>query len=161
MGDGVDFQLTGLDALLGKLENIECDMKRKSGRAALRKAGNVIVAQIKANASRLDDPHTARKISDNAALRWNGRLFKTTGNLGFRIGILQGAILKKKADKSQDAPTPHWRLLEFGTEKMPAKPLVRAAASAKAQEAINTFVDEYGKSIDRAITRARKKGGNV
>ena len=37
MADGVEFKLTGVDELLGKLESITDDMKRKGGRAALRK----------------------------------------------------------------------------------------------------------------------------
>lgn len=158
MADGVEFELTGLDSLLGKLDAIGDDLKRKSGRAALRKAGNVIVTQIKNNAMRLDDPLTARSIADNAALRWNGRVFKQTGDLAFRIGILQGAVLKKHPSMGKDAPTPHWRLLEFGTENMPAKPLVRSAATSRMNETFNTFSNEYERGIDRAIQRAQKKG---
>ncbi|EMM5897271.1 HK97 gp10 family phage protein [Klebsiella michiganensis] len=159
MADGVEYKLTGVDELLGKLESITDDMKRKGGRAALRKATNVIANRAKANARRLDDPETGRSIADNIAVRWNGREFKRTGNLGFRIGVLHGAVLKRHPDKAKNAPTPHWRLLEFGTENMRAQPIMRPAAENGAEEAMNTFVEEYGKSIDRAIARAAKKGG--
>ncbi|EMJ9286688.1 TPA: HK97-gp10 family putative phage morphogenesis protein [Klebsiella oxytoca] len=159
MADGVEYKLTGVDELLGKLESITDDMKRKGGRAALRKAANVIANRAKANARRLDDPETGRSIADNIAVRWNGREFKRTGNLGFRIGVLHGAVLKRHPDKAKNAPTPHWRLLEFGTENMRAQPIMRPAAENGAEEAMNTFVEEYGKSIDRAIARAAKKGG--
>lgn len=158
MADSIEFKLEGVDSLLGKLEAITTETKRKTGRSALRKAGNVIVTQIKRNAERLDDPHTARSIADNAALRWNGRMFKQTGDLAFRIGILQGAVLKKHPSTAKDAPTPHWRLLEFGTEKMAAKPLVRAAANSRLIEVFNTFSVNYEAGIDRAIKRAQKKG---
>ncbi|HCT3874778.1 MULTISPECIES: HK97-gp10 family putative phage morphogenesis protein [unclassified Klebsiella] len=159
MADGVEYKLTGVDELLGKLESITDDMKRKGGRAALRKAANVIANRAKANARRLDDPETGRSIADNIAARWNGREFKRNGNLGFRIGVLHGAVLKRHPDKAKNAPTPHWRLLEFGTENMRAQPIMRPAAENGAEEAMNTFVEEYGKSIDRAIARAAKKGG--
>ncbi|SBL64279.1 HK97-gp10 family putative phage morphogenesis protein [Klebsiella oxytoca] len=159
MADGVEYKLTGVDELLGKLESITDDMKRKGGRAALRKAANVIANRAKANARRLDDPETGRSIADNIAVRWNGREFKRTGNLVFRIGVLHGAVLKRHPDKAKNAPTPHWRLLEFGTENMRAQPIMRPAAENGAEEAMNTFVEEYGKSIDRAIARAAKKGG--
>lgn len=159
MADGVEYKLTGVDELLGKLESITDDMKRKGGRAALRKAANVIANRAKANARRLDDPETGRSIADNIAVRWNGREFKRTGNLGFRIGVLHGAVLKRHPDKAKNAPTPHWRLLEFGTENMRAQPIMRPAAENGAEEAMNTLVEEYGKSIDRAIARAAKKGG--
>ena len=159
MADGVEYKLTGVDELLGKLESITDDMKRKGGRAALRKAANVIANRAKANARRLDDPETGRSIADNIAVRWNGREFKRNSNLGFRIGVLHGAVLKRHPDKAKNAPTPHWRLLEFGTENMRAQPIMRPAAENGAEEATNTFVEEYGKSIDRAIARAAKKGG--
>lgn len=158
MADGVEYKLTGVDELLGKLESITDDMKRKGGRAALRKAANIIANRAKVNASRLDDPETGRSIADNIAVRWNGREFKRNGNLAFRIGVLHGAVLKKHPDKAKNAPTPHWRLLEFGTDNMRAQPFMRPAAENSTLDVSNTFVEEYWKAIDRAIARAAKKG---
>lgn len=158
MADGVEFTLTGVDGLLGKLEEISDDLRRKGGRSALRRAGNVIVDRAKSNARRLDDPHTGRSIADNVALRWNGRVFRRTGNLAFRIGVLHGAVLQNHPDKAVNAPTPHWRLLEFGTEKMKAQPFMRPAAENSIDQVVATFTSEYSKAIDRAVARARKKG---
>ncbi|AUA31709.1 HK97 gp10 family phage protein [Pseudomonas sp. SGAir0191] len=157
MADGVEFSILGLDCLLGKLGEVSMDVRRKGGRAALRKAAQVVVQKAKAGAERIDDKATGRSISDNIALRWNGRLFKRTGDLGFRIGVLHGAVLKDGGDLSTNAPTPHWRLFEFGTEKMPAAPFMRPALADSISEVTNTFVTEYEKAIDRAIRRAAKK----
>lgn len=157
MADGVEFSILGLDGLLGKLSAVSVDVRHKGGRAALRKAAQVVVQKAKAGAERIDDKATGRSISDNIALRWNGRLFKRTGDLGFRIGVLHGAVLKDGGDLSSNAPTPHWRLIEFGTEKMPAAPFMRPALADSISEVTNTFVTEYEKSIDRAIRRAAKK----
>ncbi|MFG5862707.1 HK97-gp10 family putative phage morphogenesis protein [Metapseudomonas sp. CR1201] len=160
MTDAVEFSITGLDSLLGKLESISYDVKRKGGRSALRKAAQVVAQSAKQGALRVDDAATGRSIADNIALRWNGRLFKRTGDLGFRIGVLHGAVLPKAgeaADTTQNAPTPHWRLLEFGTEKARAQPFMRSALADHISEVTNTFVTEYEKAIDRAIKRAQKK----
>lgn len=157
MGDGVDFSILGLDSLLGKLSEVSVDVRRKGGRAALRKAAQVVVQKAQAGAERIDDKATGRSISDNIALRWNGRLFKRTGDLGFRIGVLHGAVLKDGGDLSSNAPTPHWRLIEFGTEKMPAAPFMRPALADSISEVTSTFVTEYEKAIDRAIRRAAKR----
>lgn len=160
MADSVQFSITGLGSLRGKLESLTYDVKRRGGRAALRKAAMVVVEEAKANALKVNDPETAQVIANNVALRWNGRLNKRTGDLGFRVGVLNGAILPKassESSKADDAPTPHWRLIEFGTSKMPAKPMLRPALSNKINEVTNTFVSEYEKSIDRAIKRAAKK----
>ncbi len=160
MADGVEFSILGLDSLLGKLSEVSVDVRHKGGRAALRKAAQVVVQKAKAGAERIDDKATGRSISDNIALRWNGRLFKRTGDLGFRVGVLHGAVLKDGGDLSSNAPTPHWRLIEFGTEKMPAAPFMRPALADSISEVTHTFVTEYEKAIDRAIKRAAKKAAS-
>lgn len=117
MAETVEFSLLGLDSLLGKLESVKYETKRKGGRSALRRAANVIAEKARQGAERLDNKETGRAISDNIAVRWNGRLFRRSGNLGFRVGVLHGAVLADGGDLSPNAPTPHWRLLEFGTER--------------------------------------------
>ncbi|MDD2002524.1 HK97-gp10 family putative phage morphogenesis protein [Pseudomonas putida] len=157
MDDSVEFSITGLDSLLGKLDSVSYDVRRKGGRAALRKAAQVVMQKAKEGAERIDDKATGRSISDNIALRWNGKLFKLTGDLGFRIGVLHGAVLKDGGDLSPNSPTPHWRLIEFGTENMAAVPFMRPALANSISEVTATFVSEYEKAIDRAIRRAAKK----
>jgi HK97 gp10 family phage protein len=160
MPDEVKFTLIGLEALEEKFKAITYDVKRKGGRAALRKAARVIMEAAKNGAGRLDDPETGRSIAANMAIRWNGKLFKRSGDLGFRIGVLHGALLRKPGetiDLSANAPTPHWRLLEFGTEKMRAQPFMRPALENNVANATSTFLREYEKAIDRAIKRAAKK----
>ena len=160
MADSIEFSITGLDSLLGKLDALKVETRRKGGRAALRRAAELVAAKAKAGALRVDDAATGRSIADNIALRWNGRLFKQTGDLGFRIGVLHGAVLPKRGDEvdtQANAPTPHWRLLEFGTERMRAQPFMRSALADNIAAATNTFVTEFEKSIDRAIKRAAKK----
>jgi len=157
MAETIEFSLIGLDSLLGKLDSVKQDVKFKGGRFALRKAAQLIAAKAKEGAERVDDPGTGRSIADNIALRWNGRQFKRTGDLGFRIGVRQGAVLRHRGETSANSPTPHWRLLEFGTEKMQAQPFMRSALADNIAAATNTFVTEYEKAIDRAIKRAAKK----
>jgi len=160
MADRVEFSITGLDSLLGKLESVSYDVRRKGGRAALRKAAQVVMQKARDGAERIDDKETGRSIADNIALRWNGKLFKQTGDLGFRVGVLHGAVLKDGGDLSPNSPTPHWRLIEFGTEKMAAAPFMRPALANSISEVTNTFVTEYEKAIDRAIRRAAKKAAS-
>lgn len=161
MADSIEFTLEGIDSLVGKLEAISYDMKRKGGRTALRKAAQVVASKAKEGAERLDDPETGRSIAANIALRWNGRLFKLSGDLGFRVGVLHGAVLKNGGDLSANSPTPHWRLLEFGTAKMAAQPFMRKALADSISEVTSTFITEYEKAIDRAIKRAAKAAGST
>lgn len=158
--DEIKFSMLGVDELLGKFEEISFDVRRKGGRSSLRKAAQVIERNLRENAMALDDAETGRSIAENVGLRWNGKLFKQTGDLGFRVGIMRGAVTPKKGapvDKGVNAPTPHWRLIEFGTENMPAQPFARKALADHISEITGTFVDEYNLSLDRAIKRSRKR----
>ncbi|HCL14842.1 MAG TPA: hypothetical protein DIC61_06430, partial [Pseudomonas sp.] len=107
MTDSLEFSLTGLDSLLGKLESVSHDVKRRGGRTALRKAAQIVAEKAKDGARRVDDSQTGRSIADNVAIRWNGRLFKRTGDLGFRVGILHWAEQRNGGDLSATSPTPH------------------------------------------------------
>lgn len=164
MADTVELKIQGLDELLGKLSAVSYDVKRKGGRSALRKAAQLIAQRAKEGAQRVDDSSTGRSIADNIGLRWNGRLWKRSGSLGFRVGVLHGALLPKNGESVETgskAPTPHWRLLEFGTEKMAAQPFMRPALADNTSEATDVFVSEYQKALDRAIKRAAKKSGGT
>jgi len=150
------FELHGIDELLGKFASIKEDVRYKGGRFALRKASNIVASAAKNGAERLDDPKTGRSISDNIAVRFSNQTFKKSGNLMFRVGVKHGAVLKKGNDISANASTPHWRLLEFGTEKMQASPFMRSALEGNISPATNEFISQYKKSIDRAIKKAKR-----
>ena len=180
-----DFDITmkmeGLDALVAKIQSVKYDMARKGGRFALRKAAQVIRDQARQTATALNDPKTAEMIAKNITEKWNGRLNKATGDLGFRVGVLGGAR-SSSADAARSArrrrasgvssleslgemagagagnpggDTFYWRFLEFGTEKMAARPFMRPAIQA-GQKSVDVFVAEYGKALDRALKRQAK-----
>lgn len=152
-------EIKGVDELNKRLDSLKVETRYKTGRSALRRASMIVVKAAQMKAQQHDDKETGRKISDNIATRWNGRLYKSTGDLGFRVGVMQGAILPKKGertDKGAKGPTPHWRLLEFGTEKMPEYPFMRPALENNIDRVTNEFVRAYNLGIDRAL----KKGGS-
>jgi len=160
MADTVEFSITGLDSLLGKLDSVTDDVKRKGGRYALRKAAQIIVDKAKQNAQRIDDSETGRSIAENIAMRWNGRLFKRTGNLGFRIGVLTGSIRNMQPgnpDTGAGGATPHAYLVELGTEKARAQPYLRPAMDTSMGEVTDEFVRQYERAVDRALKRAAKR----
>ena len=159
MADGVEFSLVGIEELIGKLESVTYDVKRKGGRFALRKAAMIVVNKAKANAQRIDDADTGRSIADNIALRWNGKLFKRTGDLGFRIGVLTGStrnLQPGNPDTGAGGATPHALLVELGTSKARAQPYLRPAMENSINEITNEFLSQYDKALTRAIKKANK-----
>ncbi len=161
MTESVDFNLIGLDELMGKLDSVTEDVRYRGGRSALRKAANLVANKAREKAQSFDDPETGRSIAKNIAVRWNGRMFRDTGNIAFRVGVMHGAKIRTPGnpDSGINGPTPHWRLIEFGTAKMAANPFMRTALSDNVAAATAEFITEYDKAIDRAIKRARKATG--
>ncbi len=155
----ISVTMTGIDELSKKLQSISYDMAKKGGRFALRKAAQVIVKAAQQKAHQIDDPATARNIATNIVERWNGRLNKLSGDLGFRIGVKGGSRFSGKGRPVADAagaPTPEWRAVEFGTETTPAQAFFVPAFKANLQAATDTFIFQYGAALDRAIKKAAK-----
>ena len=150
----IEAKLHGIEALTAKLSAVKFETRYRGGRFALRKAAQVWREAAKANAQRLDDPETGRSIAQNIAERWNARLYKATGDLAFRVGVMGGARSQNNPDESAGAPTPHWRFFEFGTEKMAAQPFMQPAAEQNVQSATDVFIAQYGKALDRALKKS-------
>lgn len=168
-------KMEGLDELTKKLDALKYDMQKKGGRFALRKAADVVLKAARANALRVDDTATPTNIARNLTLRWNGKLNRMTGDLGFRVGVLGGArapafnakaaASKARARRRAGIPslaqlgeitgnqpggqTYYWRFLEFGTEKMAAKPFMRPALEANIQRATDEFIRQYQKRLPK------------
>lgn len=176
----VEVEMRGVDELVVKLNNLKYETRSKGGRYALRKAAQFVRDAARANARRLDDPESKEIIAENIVERWNSRLYKFTRDLGFRVGVIGGALpsatraamysarsrrrrgvptlesLGQIAGEGPGGDTFYWRFLEFGTEKQAARPFMRPALENNTQQATDVFVREYSKVIERAIKKAGK-----
>jgi HK97 gp10 family phage protein len=183
MSESVKFELRGVNEIVAKFAAITDETRRKGGRAALRKAANLVRDAAVANSKEIDDPDTAEQISKNMTVRWSSKLNRQTGDLGFRVGVLGGARSQSrdaqrsarrrrrqgiksleelgeiagKASGNPGGDTWYWRLVEFGTSRSGAKPFMRPALSNNVGAATDTFLREFDKGIDRAIKRASKQ----
>ncbi|MBB4820938.1 HK97 gp10 family phage protein [Pseudomonas alcaligenes] len=168
----IEFTLAGIDTLLGKLDAVSDDLKRRSGRSALRRAARLVAEAARDNARKLDDPQTRQNIVANIAVRWDRRRSRY-GDLAFRVGVLGGAkqthnyhtrrgrpSREYRVDGDSGNPggdTFYWRFLEFGTRHIRAEGFMRRALAENIEAATGAFISEYEKSIDRAIKRAAKR----
>lgn len=151
----VEFKIQGVDALTARMRALPVELRKKPARSALGKAAKVIREQAQANARQLDDPETGRAIADNIVQRLRSRYNKRTGDVMISVGVAteKGRIPKGNPDTGPKGNTPHWHLLELGTESMAAQPFLRPAAEAKAGAAIN----EFAAGLDQALTRLTKR----
>jgi HK97 gp10 family phage protein len=151
----VEFKIQGVDALTARMRALPVELRKKPARSALGKAAKVIREQAQANARQLDDPETGRAIADNIVQRLRSRYNRRTGDVMISVGVAteKGRIPKGNPDTGPKGNTPHWHLLELGTESMAAQPFLRPAAEAKAGAAIN----EFAAGLDQALTRLTKR----
>ena len=149
----VQFKIEGAADLLKRLRALPKELQLKPGRSALGKAAAVVRKQAKINAEALDDADTGRKIAQNITQRWRGKYFKRTGDMMISVGVGmdKGRIPKGNPDTGPKGNTPHWHLLELGTQEMPAQPFLRPAAEQMAEKAINTFGSELDKAIAKIV----------
>lgn len=159
MADVIQYSITGADELNAKIKSVTNDLRFKGGRFALRKAANKLREKVEENAKKIDDPETAEEIAKNIAIRWSPKFFKATGDMKFRVGVLGGAGGNLKSNQLDHLPgkdTRHWRHLEFGSEHNRAQPFMRKSLPESINQITNEFVNHYGRSIDRALRRAKK-----
>lgn len=167
----IEFQLTGLDAVLKKMRALPVDVRMKGARFAGRKAANVIRDAAVERASQLNDPATKEEIAKNIVVRFSRQRFRRTGDVAFRVGVLGGArqygntrenVRKRRAGKTYatdgssvnpGGDTFYWRFLEFGTQRMAARPFMRPALSENTEAATTEFTSQLNRWLDRYFSR--------
>lgn len=149
----VQWDLRGFDAAIGKMKKLPAELRQKPGQSALGSAARVLTKQAKENALRLDDQETGRKIADNVVQRFRSRYYKQTGDLMISVGVgtEKGRIPKGNPDTGPKGNTPHWHLLEIGTERMRAQPFLRPALVEKLDEIQSVFAKKLEAQLDKLL----------
>lgn len=154
----VEVKLQGLVPIVEKMRTLKREIRLKPARSALGQAAKLIRQQAQQNALAVNDPDTGRTIADNIVQRFRSRYHKRTGDLMISVGVAteKGRIPKGNPDTGPKGNTPHWHLLELGTENMPAQPFLAPAARQKAEAAMHQFTASLDKGIDRILKKAGK-----
>lgn len=121
--------------------------------SATRAGAAVIRDKIKENYKH-DDPNTPINISDFVAIQRASRMADDT-KTAYRVGIQGGAQKKSKGDV--DYPY-YWRMIEFGTRHMKAKPFVRPAAEQSVNQVYITISQQVWKGVEAALRKAKRAG---
>lgn len=149
----IEFSLTGLEEVRAKMRRVPVTARGKPGRRALGKAATIVARAARRNAQAVDDPETGRRISQNIGRRFRGRHFRRTGDLMISIGVLtsRGRIPKGNPDEGPKGNTPHWHLVELGTERARAQPFLRPALANNISPVTDKFVTEFSAELDKAM----------
>ena len=154
----VEVKLQGLVPIVEKMRTLKREIRLKPARSALGQAAKLIRQQAQQHRLAVNDPDTGRTIADNIVQRFRSKHHKRTGDLMISVGVAteKGRIPKGNPDTGPKGNTPHWHLLELGTENMPAQPFLAPAARQQAEAAMHQFTASLDKGIDRILKKAGK-----
>lgn len=133
--------LTWNTAELDRIKQTLRDIAEKGARKHIRTGGRKAM-QIVRDTAFNDAPVETGKLKANVLIRTS---FKRD-TLLVRVGVKGGA------QKNETSPY-YWRMVEFGTQHMPARPFMAPALETNAQNVLNTFISEMVASIARAARR--------
>jgi HK97 gp10 family phage protein len=158
--------IEGLDAVLATMAALPASITKNALPFAMRKGAQVWVNDAKRRAPVLQADTKYRvkgKVRDLIALRKRKR--KPSGiALVYSVGVLGGASAtygntkanRRKGIVGQKFATGgnayYWRFLEFGTQKMKARPFLRPAFDTTQDQVISAVVN----GLNRAIKKAQK-----
>lgn len=156
-------RIEGADLALKRLERLKGREGKNAARRALRRGANVVLKDARERAARLDDPQTAESISRNLTVRGGGsRRERRAGGVMMRVGIRGGARdmskygeVKGRGKGNPGGDTFYWRFLEFGTQKMVARPFMRPALQNNTQAATDAFSQALGTEIDKELAKVK------
>ena len=145
-----EFAIQGLDAVRAKLQAVSREVAQKGARAAGTRAMRIVRDAARRNAQAVDDPETASNIPKAITTRFDSKASKRQGAVVVKVGVVGGGKLSR-----DPANVGHFRLIEFGTSQMPARPFLRPALSGNIQAVTEKFVSELIPQIDKALAKAR------
>lgn len=156
MADGIEFSLIGLDEVRRKLAQVPVKLRTKGSKRALGRAAAIVRKAARQNALRVDDSETGRRIADNVGQRVRSGYSRRTGDAMVSVGVLtqKGRIPKGNPDQGKKGNTPHWHLIELGTEKTRAQPFLRPALEGNINAVIDKFAVELDKELDKALAES-------
>lgn len=142
-------RIEGLDAVLRRMKKLPQEIQRKAATAALRKGARIVVKAARAAAT-FDDPETESNIQKAITSRADTKGGKREGGAMVKVGVAGGARPRKGT-----ADSGHWRLLEFGTENMPAQPFMRQALEGHVSEVTSAIVSELDPAITKIVAKLK------
>lgn len=152
------WSLIGFNRVIDRMRSLPVALRGKAGRSALGSAARVVVKAAKANAQRVDDAETGRQIADNITQRFRSKYFKQTGDIMISVGVAtkKGPIPKGNPDEGPKGNTPHWHLVEEGTERTRAQPFLRPALESNINRVMSTFAVKLDNQISKLLAKGAK-----
>ncbi|MCR5864653.1 HK97-gp10 family putative phage morphogenesis protein [Aquincola sp. J276] len=149
MAADLEVKVSGLSELREALAGLPDKLRRRALRNALAAGARLIRDAARATVPVLAEP-TPRRASGtvrNAISVRTSKAARREGNVGVYVNVRPAKGAARGAKSASDPF--YWRFLEFGTDKMAARPYLRPAAQAQAQAALGAFSAKLGPQLDK------------
>jgi HK97 gp10 family phage protein len=138
-------RLEGFDDLIGKLRAVPIALRKKTIRNALAVGGRIVRDDARKNVAVLSTPvpyRTRGLLKKSIAVR-TSKAARRSGDVGVFINVKPAKGANRGA-RSRTDPF-YWRFVEFGTQKMAARPFLKRAANKfpQALDAIQTALRKW------------------
>lgn len=152
-----EFTITGLDRLVRKFKLLPQRIGNNAARRAMRKGANVTRDQARTNASRVDDSETSEMIAKNIVTQAaSAKRSRQAGGILMRVGVMGGARGGRGGYERAGNPggdTWYWRLVEFGSSEVAARPFMRPAMNSTAGQVFSVTGQAMGVEFDKEMRK--------
>lgn len=135
------------------MQKLNQALNQKLVRQALTAGGRKIRDRAKSIVSKHDDPETGRQIAKNIVVRYRSKVSKRTGDVVVSVGVQYPKGRMPKGNPDDGVNTPHWHILELGSEHSRAFPFLVPAAMQEAPSLPQAIVDDLSKRLDKEVSK--------
>ena len=144
-----DVKIDGVAELREKMKGLPYAVQKQVIQPAVRYGANIIAEQARAIVRNIDDPTTGRQIARNIVVKYRSKLSKRYQGVVYSIGVEYPRGRMPKGNPDDGVNTPHFHLLELGTEKMRARPFLVPAAVMRAQDVSQAIAERAAKRLEK------------
>ena len=144
-----DVKVEGFQEMREKMKGLPYKVQKQVVQPAVRYGANIIAEQARAIVRHMDDPTTGRQIARNIVVKYRSKRSAQIKGVVYSIGVEYPRGRMPPGNPDDGVNTPHFHLLELGTEKMRAQPFLVPAAIMRAQDVSQEIAARAAKRLEK------------
>lgn len=144
-----DVKIDGVAQLRERMKGLPYKVQKQVIQPSVRYGAQIIAEQARAIVRNIDDPTTGRQIARNIVVKYRSKRSAQIKGVVYSIGVEYPRGRMPKGNPDDGVNTPHFHLLELGTEKMRAQPFLVPAAIMRAQDVSQEIAARAAKRLEK------------
>lgn len=142
-------EVDGVAELRKRMKGLPYKVQKQVIQPAVRYGANIIAEQARAIVRHIDDPTTGRQIARNIVVKYRSKRSAQIKGVVYSIGVEYPRGRMPPGNPDDGVNTPHFHLLELGTETMRAQPFLVPAAVMRAQDVSQEIAARGAKRFEK------------